>query len=578
MRNTYLIGKAFNSFLLASLLTVAATQVSAMIDGMMLSYFIGEYAMSSVNICRPVMQLLFSLCMLMGAGSSMLVGMEIGNHRRTDANRIFTAVIAMVVVTGGAILTAGLTSLRPLVALLCSDESLRPVTGEFLGVTLYGAVFFMLSVTLEMFVAVDGSPKRVTAAVLACAVTNLALDYVFISLVGWGVSGAAWATVIAYAVSVLVLLPHFLRPGTLRLAFRRCLATIPKSLGAGLPFGLATILIAVQLWGNNNIAMAYFGQDGIIAISVCFYLLGLSMIVLSGTLKAFQPVASILKGAGDETGVLMVIRRAYRFMFICLIVFAAPMVLCPQYVAMAFGINDPGALAMTGTAVTAFSANIMLQCVIYLLIPIYQLYGNKAMANFVSVGQSLAPVFGMWLLAEEAPALVWWGFALGQAVIAVLIVVFASVVRIRRKNLIPLFLVPRDESVERFETSIPPRTEALGELLADVDTFLKKHFTDTSLVMHIEVSSEELLKNIMQHGYGGQGGRHFIDYRMAVHPDHVSVVITDDARAFNLTDYKEETGYGLLLVRRLTKDIRYDYLFHQNMTTMTFLARQEKDS
>lgn len=89
MRNTYLIGKAFNSFLLASLLTVAATQVSAMIDGMMLSYFIGEYAMSSVNICRPVMQLLFSLCMLMGAGSSMLVGMEIGNHRRTDANRIF---------------------------------------------------------------------------------------------------------------------------------------------------------------------------------------------------------------------------------------------------------------------------------------------------------------------------------------------------------------------------------------------------------------------------------------------------------------------------------------------------------
>lgn len=113
MRNTYLIGKAFNSFLLASLLTVAATQVSAMIDGMMLSYFIGEYAMSSVNICRPVMQLLFSLCMLMGAGSSMLVGMEIGNHRRTDANRIFTAVIAMVVVTGGAILTAGLTSLRP---------------------------------------------------------------------------------------------------------------------------------------------------------------------------------------------------------------------------------------------------------------------------------------------------------------------------------------------------------------------------------------------------------------------------------------------------------------------------------
>lgn len=573
-RNSYLIGKAFNSFLIASLLTVAATQVGATVDGMMLSYLIDEQAMSSVNICRPVMQLLFALCMLFGAGSSMLTGVAIGNRNRGEANRIFTATMMVVVVAGILILGVGLECLPSLVSFLCPDVHLQTVTSDYLGITLYGAVFYMLSVIMEMYVAVDGNPKKVTWAVLSCAITNLALDYVFIAIVGWGVKGAALATVLSYMVSVLILLPHFRQDDALKLAFDRCMTTIGKSLSAGLPFGLATMLMAVQLWGNNSIIMTYLGQGGIIALSVCVYLLCLSMIILSGTLKALQPVASILKGAGDGQGVLMVVRKAYRFMSICLCVFVLPLMAFPQWVATAFGISDSAMAEMTVSAIPAFSVNIIFQCVVYLLIPIYQLYGNKLLANFISVGQSLAPMLGMWLLAAVAPGYVWWGFALGQAVIVIVLLLLNVVICSRDKSLIPVLLIPCDKGIKRLETSIPAKMEAVSGLILEVGSYLGETVKDDRLLMHIEVCSEELLKNIIQHGSDKEGVRRYVDYRMTMRENKIAIVISDDGKAFNPVEFDKQTGLGLLLVRGMCSDIKYDYLFQQNMTTITFPLKQ----
>lgn len=570
-RKSYLVDKAFNSFLLASLLTVAANQLGATVDGMMLSYLVDENAMSSVNICRPVIQLLFALSMWIGAGSSMMVGMAIGNRHRDEANRIFTVVMSMVVIVGVVFLLLGSRCLPSLVGFLCANDALRGVTAEYLDVTLYGALFYMLSMVLEMFVAVDGNPKRVSLAVVSCVLTNLVLDYVFIKFFGWGVRGAASATVLGYLVSVIVLLPHFFKKDTLKLACRSCFKYAGPVLSSGLPFGLATMLLAVQFWGNNTIAMTYLGEGGILALSVCIYLLGLSMIILTGTLKAFQPVASILKGADDVQGVLMVIRKSYRFMVICLAVFVLPLVLFPREVALVYGVTSREWVEVVSQAIPPFTLNIIFQCVVYLLIPIYQLYDNKLMATFISVGQSLAPMLGMWWLAEVAPDYVWWGFALGQFVVLVLIVALAFFARLRDSSLMPFLLIPRREGFVGFETSVPLSIDSVDALLGEIHAFLKQRALADSLAMHVEVCSEELLKNIIDHGFEKPGGKRFIDYHLSLVEKQVRVVITDDGKAFNPVEYDKDTGLGLLLVKGLCDEIKYDFLFNQNRATVTFL-------
>lgn len=100
-------------------------------------------------------------------------------------------------------------------------------------------------------------------------------------------------------------------------------AALIKSIATmGLPFGIATVLVAVQMLGNNLVAINLMGTAGIVALSVCMYLLRFSMIILTGTLESFQPVAAILKGSGDNRGVSLVLGKAYGFLAFSLTLFA----------------------------------------------------------------------------------------------------------------------------------------------------------------------------------------------------------------------------------------------------------------
>lgn len=572
-RKNYLIGRAFKSFLLASVLTVAATQTGALIDGLMISHLIDAHAMGGVNISAPVLQGMFAMCMLLGAGSSMMVGEAIGGSRRREADSIFTAVITVAVAIGVVLMVVGLAALDPLVRFLCPEEGMREVTADYLGVTLYSAACYMVFILMEMFVAVDGSPRCVTYAVVASAVSNLLLDYVFIALCGWAVKGAAWATVISYVVALLFLLPHFKQRDTLRLCFSSMGRWIGKAIGKGLPFGIATSLIAVQMWGANSIAMSYFGGYGIIALTVCMYLLRLSMIILTGTMKAYQPVASILKGVGDGIGVLMVTRRAYRFMTLCLLLFVLPLLLCPEWIAGAFGIDDGEGMAFTAGAIPPFAFNIVLQCLIYLLIPIYQLFGRGRMATFISVSQSLMPMFGMWLLAAVVPQWVWWGFAMGQLVVLAFTMMFAAVVRHADGNLVPLVLVPKPEKGMLYETSASYDIHEMAMVLRGADAFLRQHVADDHKVSAVVLTSEELLKNVITYGFDNErkARGHYIDYRLSVTPNGVvRMVISDDGKPFNPLEHKGREGYGLPIVKGLCKDMKYSYLFRQNSVAAVF--------
>lgn len=77
------------------------------------------------------------------------------------------------VAIGVVLLLAGVVWLRPLTAMLCPEVNLQGLTSEYLSVTLYGATFCILSGLLAMLVAVDGSPRHVTIAVLLSAVSNV---------------------------------------------------------------------------------------------------------------------------------------------------------------------------------------------------------------------------------------------------------------------------------------------------------------------------------------------------------------------------------------------------------------------
>lgn len=541
----------------ASILMVAATQIANIVDATIVGNLLGADALAAVNLSKPLIQAFFAISCLYVFSSAMLSGMAIGKGDRGTANKLFTFTLSLSLILGVLVTIAGLVGFGPISKAICQSETLRPLSDAFLRVTLISAVPQLLMYSVNQFVTMDGDPKMVSRAVIVGNVFNILLDIVFIKFCGWGIAGAATATCIMYIVCILMVLPHFCKKGSLRLCKTRWTdIEIGKVLTIGLPLFLSTALISVQYIGNNYVCGHYLGDNGLIALAVCMQLFAFSMIILSGTLRTVQPVGAILKGMEDSNGMLLLLKRAYAFLIISFSVFTAILVLFPAQIGTLLGVSAEDAMQVVKTALPLFSLNIVFHGLLSNLLPVYQFYDHKYLALFLSIGQPLFPMFGFWMLKGG-----WIGFFLGQLVVAAVLLICTAILRRKDKALSPVFLVPRAPEKEIYDVTIETNLDALYESENDLRAFLQSRGLDAETVNRYVLCTEELLKNIIQHGHANCVDIRATDSIISIH---------DDGKPFNPLEYKEEgDGLGLKIVHGIDVDMKYNYCFEQNMVTIS---------
>lgn len=564
-RNSYLIGKAFRNYLGASVLSVAATQVANIVDASIVGNLIGPEGLAAVNLCRPVTQAVFALSCFYVISCSMMAGIAIGKGVKEEANKLFSFSMLISVLLGALFTVVGFSVFNNLSSVLCESESLRTMTNDFLRVTLFSAIPMLLMYTLQSFVTVDGSPGIVSRAVIVGNIFNIVCDIIFIKFFKWGIAGAAWATLMMYIVCSLLVLPHFRKKGTMRLCrFQVKCIDYHQIVTYGVPMFMSTILLSVQFVGNNYVAGTYLGDEGLIALAVCMQLFAFSMIFLTGTIRTIQPVGSILHGIGDDRGMLLLMRRAYRFLSICLVVYVLLIVIFPVQVGHILGVNSASSIPIIRKALPAFTLQIVMQALLCCLIPVYQFYDHKHLAFLISVGQTLLPMICFWVLRGR-----WIGFFLGQAIVAVIVLICTGSIRYRNKyRQTPVFLVPKSEENDVYDVTVETNIQALAETRGSLCDFLLSLGLSSEIVNRYVVCFEELLKNIIEHGHA-----RFVDVRAT----RTAISLHDDGRPFNPVEYKNEESIseqdcenhlGLRIVHGLTSDIKYDYRFNQNMVTI----------
>ena len=562
-----MVGRAFRAYLAATVLTVAATQVASLVDAALVGSLISAEALGAVNISKPILQLTFSVGNLFIIGASVLAGMAIGSGDRGQANRIFTRCFRSVGISGLLILLLGLTCFDGILGMLCSSDTLRPMAGGYMRIMFVTMVPFLLSYMLETFVIVDDSPKLATLAVVISNVANIILDVLFIAVLGWGVEGAASATLIMYVISTLILLLHF-RKGrkdvkVLALDMGSEPGIMKKVVMMGLPVTITTFLIAVQIAGCNLISTKFLGDAGVITFAVCIALLGFSMIFVAGTMRTIQPVGAILKGMGDARGILLMMGRAFRFITVCLVIYTLIILIFPEAISSLFGVKDEAMLPIAAKALPVFTLNIILEGIYSLFIPAYQFYDHNKLAMFVALSKAIFPMFGFWGMAALSPGNSWWGFFIGQAAVGLVLLYFTTRERNRNKQLSPVLLVPLEPETEVLDLSVPARVDAINDVTNPLVDFVKSKGGSEHTANYAALCCEELLKNIADHGKA-----HFVDVKAMMHDGVANISIHDDGVAFNPIDTKEKDQLGLAIVRGIGSNMRYEYIFNQNMVNV----------
>ena len=198
-------------FVAPSITMMIFTSIYGVVDGFFVSNYIGKTPFAALNFIMPFIMVLGGTGFMLGTGGSALVAKEMGCGHTERANRIFTMMIAFVVVTGLILTALGVAFIRPIARLMGASESIMADCVLYGRITIAFTTAFMLQNVFQSFLVVAERPRVGLLVVVAAGVANMVLDALFIAVFRWGLAGAALATILSQWVSGIGLALYTLR-------------------------------------------------------------------------------------------------------------------------------------------------------------------------------------------------------------------------------------------------------------------------------------------------------------------------------------------------------------------------------
>jgi putative MATE family efflux protein len=377
---------------------------------------LGTSQVAAVGIAFPLMAIIQAMGFFFGQGSGNYMSRALGARDEENASRMaatgfFSGLLIMAVIA-----VAGLFFLKPLVELLGTTDTIRPFAIEYIFFVLLASPWMVAATVLNQQLRFQGSAAVAMTGMLSGAILNIVLDPVFIFAFGFGVKGAAIATLISQMTSFLILLCY----GTTRKSnisiklkhFSPSISRYTEMFRGGIPalirqsiMGVATIII-------NHFARPY-GDAAIAAISITMRLSMFANSVILGFGQGFQPVCGFNYGAKLYGRVKKAFWFCVRFCTIGLLIISVVMaIFAPQIIAL-FRKDDPVVIAIGALGLRLNCISLPFMAVVIIVNMMTQTMGKALEASIVALSRQgiflipalfiLTPFFGIFGILLATP-------------------------------------------------------------------------------------------------------------------------------------------------------------------------------
>ncbi|UGA55705.1 MATE family efflux transporter [Vibrio sp. VB16] len=301
-QNSALDGPIFTTFLkylLPSIVGMLAMSSASLVDGIFIGNFVGVPALAAVNLIIPILSVLFGVGLMLSIGGSVRAGKYLGEKNRAAASAIFSKTLIAVVFYAIVIIAISLVLEPFLFRLLGAGEALAPLMSEYYRVVMPFLLAQLMTIVLYFFVRLDGFPSLAATALVIGAVLNVGLDYLFIAVFNWGLSGAAWATGLSQLMPLLTLLMYFFsRKRKLRFSlWQKNWSEVIQAAYNGLSEFINEISGGIIAFIFNLMLISRAGVEGVAAITVLNYLLMIGFMVYFSIADTAQVMISQNFGA-----------------------------------------------------------------------------------------------------------------------------------------------------------------------------------------------------------------------------------------------------------------------------------------
>ena len=293
------IKSLFLSYLIPAVLGMVLMSVNIVIDAVMISRGVGANALAGVNVAIPAFSIFFSISLWIGMGGATLYSIALGENKIERARSIFTQSMTVAVVIVGALMVICLWRIEDLAYLFGANEVILPYALDYLTVLLTFGMIYVLENILSTFIRNDGNPNLAMAGLVVTALLNIVFDYIFIFIFGWGVTGAAAATILSAAIGFLILLSHFFRKNSILkwTKFHFEWDTVKQIMVIGFPSFTTEITVAIVTIGFNIAFIQYAGELGVASYAMVNSIHSMTLLLFFGVGAALQPIASFHYGA-----------------------------------------------------------------------------------------------------------------------------------------------------------------------------------------------------------------------------------------------------------------------------------------
>jgi len=161
---------------------------------------VGTTALGAVGLCFPVI-IITAFSNLFGTGGAPLFSIARGKGDREEASQIMNTSFTMLCWCAVILMLFGLVFARPILRIFGASDEALPYAYPYMMIYLLGTVASMIATGMNPFINSQGYSTVGMLSVALGAVTNLILDPVFIFVLGFGIKGAAIATILSQFLS-----------------------------------------------------------------------------------------------------------------------------------------------------------------------------------------------------------------------------------------------------------------------------------------------------------------------------------------------------------------------------------------
>ncbi len=282
----------------------------------------GDLALTGVGVCMPLIMIISAFAALVAGGGAPRASIFMGQGDNDSAERTMGSCFSLQCIISVILTAVMLIFHRPLLLAFGASENTIKYAAEYMQIYSIGTIFVQLTLGMNAYITAQGFAKMGMITVLIGAISNIALDPLFIFGFNMGVRGAALATIISQAISCVWVISFLcgkksilrLKPAALKIDAKLVLPCV--ALGSA-HFIMQASESVISVCFNSSL-LSYGGDIAVGAMTILTSVMQFAMLPLQGLAQGAQPIISYNYGAKNKDRV----KGIFKLLLTCSLVYS----------------------------------------------------------------------------------------------------------------------------------------------------------------------------------------------------------------------------------------------------------------